>query len=118
MSDDFSKLKLRLKDFSDKRDWDQFHTVKNLTMALSIEASELSELMLWKSDDEICKRLKDDRFRKSVEDECADVLNYLTLISSKVGFDLVDVALRKIDENSQKYPADKAFGNAKKYNEL
>ena len=87
-------------------------------MALSIEAAELNELMLWKRDEEINTKLEDAKFRKSVEDECADVLNYLTLISSKIGFDLVEAALRKIDENNQKYPEDKSFGNAKKYNEL
>lgn len=115
---DLAQLSECLKDFRDERDWKQFHTLKNLSIALSIEASELAELMLWKTDEEINEKLLEKKFRKSVEDECADVLNYLLLISSQVGFNLVDAAFEKIKENDQKYPVKKSFGTAKKYTEL
>ena len=113
-----AELERRLKEFSNQRDWQQFHTVKNLATALSIEASELQELMLWKTDEEIEQQLENEKFRNSVEEECADVFNYLTLIASTIGFDLLDVAFKKIDKNDQKYPVKKSFGNSKKYNEL
>lgn len=86
----------QLKLFRDERDWQKFHTVKDLAAAISIEASELQELTLWKSVDEINISLNDEEFRTNIEEECADVLNYLILISHEVGFDLLDVAVEKI----------------------
>lgn len=112
------QLKKRLEDFRNERNWKQFHDLKNLSIALSIEASELCELTLWKSNDEVQVELKEKEFVKSVQDECADILNYLILISSELDFDLIDAANKKVDDNAKKYPADKAFGTSKKYTEL
>ena len=107
-----------LKLFRDERDWQKFHTVKDLAAAISIEASELQELTLWKSVDEINISLEDEEFRTKIEEECADVLNYLILISHEVGFDLLDVAVEKIKKNGEKYPVNKSKGVATKYNKL
>ena len=112
------ELARRLEKFRDDRNWKQFHNLKDLSIALSIEASELEELMLWKSNEDISKHLGEPKFLKSVKNECADILNYLILISKTVGFDLIDAALSKIEENEVKYPVEKSYGNAKKYRDL
>ena len=91
---DLKALKEQLIQFRDERDWEQFHTLKNLVSALSIEVGELQQLSLWKTDEEVEALLKDPAFRKKLMDECADVLNFLTLISNLTDFDLVEAAKR------------------------
>ena len=118
MESDIASLQARLREFRDARDWEQFHETKNLAVALSVEASELCELMLWMTNDEVDRSLSDASFREAFIDECADVFNYLTLISDRVGFDLVEAASAKISKNSEKYPVDKSKGNSTKYNRL
>ena len=115
---DLSDLKKRLIQFREKRDWKQFHTLKNLMTALSIEVGELQELSLWKTDEEVSELLKNPEFKKSLESECADILNFLVMISDAGDFDLIEAANRKISKNDERYPADKAKGTAKKYSEL
>lgn len=101
----------RLIKFRETRDWQQFHTPKNLALALSIEAAELNELFLWKKEDE---EVNPER----VKEELADVLSYAIYLSEHYGFDLVDIIDKKIDINELKYPVEKAKGSSKKYNEL
>ena len=96
--------------FCDERDWKKFHNPKDLAIALNIEASELLELFLWKKENEANK----DRFKE----ELADVLIYALLLADKFDLDVEKIIEDKINHNSQKYPVDKAKGNAKKYNEL
>ncbi|MBP3125422.1 nucleotide pyrophosphohydrolase [Thalassospira sp. ER-Se-21-Dark] len=115
---DLGELQSRLRKFRDDRDWEQFHTIKDLASALSIEASELVELMLWMRDEEVDKALENQEFRESFVDECADIFNYLLLIADKVGFDLVAKANTKISKNAEKYPVAKSYGKSTKYNRL
>lgn len=96
--------------FTEERDWDQFHNPKDLALALSIEASELNQLFLWKSAEQADK--------EKVKEELADVLNYAFLLADKYKFDISQIILDKIKQNAQKYPVSKARGTAKKYNEL
>jgi NTP pyrophosphatase (non-canonical NTP hydrolase) len=114
----FSGLVERIKSFRDARDWDQFHTLKDLSAALAIEAAELQEIMLWSSNEQIQQKSSEIEFRQKIQEECADILNYLILISLRSDFDLVEAANKKIDKNEIKYPVDKAKGSSKKYNQL
>ena len=114
----FSVLVERIKSFRDARDWDQFHTLKDLSAALAIEAAELQEIMLWSSNEQIQEKSSEIEFKQKIQEECADVLNYLILISLRLDFDLVEAANKKIDKNEIKYPVDKAKGSSKKYNQL
>lgn len=104
--------------FRNERDWAQFHTIKNLTQALIVEAAELNEVVQWKDETEIQSELLDPEFKKKLSDECADVFVYLLLISERMGIDLIEVARSKVQENAKKYPVERSKGSAKKYNEL
>ena len=96
--------------FRNDRDWEQFHNPKDLAMALSIEASELLELFLWKSPEEADQ--------EKLKDELADVLAYSLMLADKYGFDVKQIVLEKIKKNDIKYPVEKAKGSMKKYDEL
>lgn len=113
--DSLESLRDRLRDFALQRDWDQFHTPKNLSMALVAEAAELIEHFQWVDGDK--SHLLEDKTRQSVEEELADILIYLVRISDKLNVDLYAAVERKIDINDKKYPADKVRGSAKKYTE-
>jgi len=99
-----------LRDFRDERDWKQFHNPKDLSLALSIEASELLEAFLWKA--------PEDADLNKVKEELADVFAYSFLLADAYGLDVKQIVMEKIEQNRQKYPADKARGTAKKYTEL
>ena len=99
-----------LKEFMDERDWKQFHNPKDLSLALSIEASELLETFLWKS--------HEDADIDKVKEELADVFAYALLIADAYDLDIEEIVREKIKENSEKYPVAKAKGTAKKYTEL
>lgn len=99
-----------LKEFRDKRDWKQFHNPKDLSLALSIEASELLEVFLWKS--------HEDADLDKVKEELADVFAYALLIADAYDLDIEEIVKEKIAKNSKKYPIEKSKGTAKKYNEL
>ena len=107
---DWQDLIKRLTDFRDERDWAQFHNAKDLALALSIEASELNELFLWKKAEEANL--------EKVKDELADVIGYALLLADKYNLDINEIVVNKIEKNNAKYPVDKAKGSAKKYNEL
>ena len=102
--------------FRDARDWSQFHTPKNLSMALIAEASELLSLFQWTSDAELEARCREKR--SEIEHEIADVYIYLLFLAHELGIDLDEVAAEKMKLNAEHYPADKAKGNARKYTEL
>lgn len=108
-------LRDRLREFARERDWDQFHTPKNLSMALIGEAAELVEHFQWV--DGNSSHLLDDKVRPSVEEEIADIFIYLVRIADKLDIDLYSAAERKIAINARKYPADKVKGSSKKYTE-
>jgi NTP pyrophosphatase (non-canonical NTP hydrolase) len=109
-------LREQMRDFAAARDWDQFHSPKNLAMALSVEASELLETFQWLTEEQ-SRKLTPEAFA-AASDEVADVLLYLIRLSDKLGIDPIAAARRKLVANAEKYPADKARGNMKKYTEL
>ena len=113
---DLEGLRTRLGDFAAARDWDQFHSPKNLAMALSAEAGELLEVFQWLTDEQ--SRRVDDKARSAAADEIADVLLYLVRLADKLGLDPVAEAQRKLADNERRYPVEKARGSAKKYTEL
>lgn len=96
--------------FRNERDWEQFHNPKDLAVALNVEAAELLELFLWKNHDEANK--------EKVKEELADIFAYGLLLAEKYNLDVKSIVLEKIRKNAEKYPVDKAKGNAKKYDEL
>ncbi|MFA4916991.1 MAG: nucleotide pyrophosphohydrolase [Syntrophales bacterium] len=100
-------------DFRDKRNWKQFHKVKDLLLGLNIEISELSELFLWKNANEINSTAK-----HRVEEEIADVFILLTYICNHFGIELEHAVKKKIEMNNKKYPIEKSFNSNKKYNEF
>ncbi|VAW02422.1 hypothetical protein MNBD_ALPHA08-2445 [hydrothermal vent metagenome] len=111
-------LTARLLAFRDARDWQQFHSLKDLILSLNLEASELLELTQWKSESEFAELADTPEMKSKLEEECADVLLYLLLIAERSGIDLLAVADKKIDRNGEKYPVEKAKGVARKYDEL
>jgi len=100
--------------FRDERDWEQFHDSKNLATALSIEAAELNELYLWKNSMEEIALVD----RERLSEELADIFAYAFLLAEKNKLNVKDIILSKIKKNGEKYPIEKAKGNAKKYTEL
>ncbi len=114
--DSFQELRDALRAFAAARDWDQFHTPKNLAVAVSVEAGELLECFQWASETKSAA-LPQDSLTK-VEEEIADVLLYLIRLADKLGIDMVKAARRKMTLNAQKYPVRKAKGISKKYTEL
>ena len=114
-STDLNTLKQRLREFAEARDWDQFHSPKNLSMALSAEVAEIVEHFQWLTEEQ-SKNLPQNKLDE-VETELADTLIYLIRLADKLDIDLLAAAQNKIEINEQKYPVDKAKGNAKKYTE-
>ena len=113
--DSLENLKFRLQEFAKERDWDQFHSPKNLSMALIAEAAELVEHFQWLTQEQ-SSNLPADKV-EPVEHELADILLYLIRISDKLGIDLINAAHAKIDINKKKYPVSEVKGSAKKYSE-
>ena len=113
---EIDNLRNQLRTFAADRDWDQFHSPKNLASALAVEAAELLENFQWLTEAE-SNQLPPETLA-AVRAEVADVLLYLIRISDKLGIDLIAAANAKIVLNAKKYPVDKARGNSKKYTEL
>lgn len=106
-------LRTRLRRFADARDWQQFHTPKNLAMALSVEAAELLECFQWLTPEQSAQLNAHDR--RAVEEEIADVLLYLLRLTDVLGIDPLQAAQRKMVVNARKYPVALARGSARKY---
>lgn len=111
----FDDLSKRLRKFADERDWDQFHAPKNLVMALSVEAAELTEHFQWLTEAQ-SQNLDDDKL-KEVAYEMADIYIYLVRLATKLNVDLPQFVEDKIILNEKKYPAEKVKGSSKKYTE-
>ena len=107
---DLEELRRAVVKFTQERDWDQFHNGKDLALALSIEAAELNEAFFWLDASEV-------KLEK-VKEELADIVNYAILLADKYNLDIKQIVLDKLKKNAEKYPVDKAYGSAKKYNEL
>jgi dCTP diphosphatase len=116
--DPLDELTDELRSFAHQREWEQFHTPKNLAMALAGEAGELIAELQWMSDAEITSALDGEQLRHRLSDEVADVLLYLLRLCDVTGIDLLAAARTKIMRNEQRYPADLARGRATKYTEL
>ena len=115
MSVDLAALRNALRQFAGERDWDQFHSPKNLAAALSVEAAELLEQFQWLSEEQ--SRALDPIQLEAVRQELADVLLYLVRLADKLDVDLVDAAKAKLELYALKYPVDKARGSSRKYTE-
>jgi NTP pyrophosphatase (non-canonical NTP hydrolase) len=111
-------LTAQLRDFAQDREWEQFHTPRNLAMALSGEAGELLSLFQWLRDEQVSEWLDDPSNRTAVEHEMADVFGYLLRLADVLDVNLEMVLRAKIDINAQKYPVQLARGNALKYTAL
>ena len=105
---DFKDVKREVIQFTEDRNWDQFHTPENLAKSISIEAAELLECFQWNSEYD----------KEAVTEELADVMNYCILMADKIGVDIEDAIIAKIRKNAEKYPVEKSYGNSKKYTEL
>ena len=113
---DLQRIRDVMRVFVEERDWDQFHTPKNLASALSVEAAELLEHFQWLTEEQ-SQALPEEK-RVQVGEEIADVLLYLLQLSDKLQIDVMQAAWRKIGLNAEKYPVALARGNAKKYTDL
>ena len=112
---ELDELQRRLRVFAEVRDWEQFHSPKNLAMALVVEAGELVERFQWLTEAQSAM-LEADAF-SAVRQEMADVFLYLLRLADRLGIDLLSAAHEKIVLNEQRYPADRVRGSSKKYNE-
>jgi NTP pyrophosphatase (non-canonical NTP hydrolase) len=109
----FDELKATLRAFADERDWDQFHSPKNLSMALSVEVAELVEHFQWLSETE--SHALPPGTAEQVAEEIADIQIYLVRLADKLGVDLDAAVAAKIEVNRRKYPPDKVRGSPAKY---
>ncbi|MDO8371018.1 MAG: nucleotide pyrophosphohydrolase [Pseudomonadota bacterium] len=116
MTSDLQSLTQALRDFAKERDWEQFHSPKNLASALTVEASELLEHFQWLTEEQ-SRNLPADK-RAEVTAEAADVLMYLLQLCDKLQIDLVEAARAKLAVNGKKYPVDRAYSSSKKYTEI
>jgi dCTP diphosphatase len=112
---DLLMLRDKLRAFADARDWDQYHSPKNLSMALMVEVAELMEHFQWLTEEQSSNL--DTAKKRVIAEELADILLYLVRLSDKLGVDLPEASLRKLEKNAAKYPADRVRGSSKKYSE-
>lgn len=112
---ELEQLKIKIRQFAEERDWTQFHSPKNLSMALIAEAAELVEHFQWLTEEQ--SNNLDQKQLEQVRQELADILIYLITIAGKLNIDLLDAANRKLEINAKKYPAEKVRGLTKKYTE-
>ena len=103
----FEDVAVRLKNFADARDWEKFHTPKNLALALSVEVSELSEIFQWMTAEESANVMKDQKSADAVKDELADIALYLVRLTAILKVDLLAEANAKIDRNEKRFPPTK-----------
>lgn len=115
---DLEQLQAAVTAFRDERNWQQFHSLRNLMVSLNLEAAELLELTQWKNDAEIAAIPLEPASREALADECADILLYLLLIADAAGLDLAEAARAKLQKNAEKYPVAASFGSRSKYTEL
>jgi len=115
---DLPKISNQISSFSEERDWDQFHSVKNLTMALSVEVAELVEIFQWLNENQSNQAVTDENKRQRIEDELADISIYLIRLFQKTGIDMEQAIVSKLRKNAEKYPASLARGKSEKYTNL
>jgi dCTP diphosphatase len=106
----------KIRQFRDARDWMQFHQPKDMAAGIAIEAAELMELFLWKSEQEQAEIVETKR--EQIEEEVADIGIFLLELADNLDIDLLDAIEAKIEKNAKKYPVEKARGRSDKYTEL
>ena len=116
MSQELESIKLRLREFAKERDWDQFHSPKNFSIAMIVECAELVEHFQWLTDEQ-SKNLSAETLDE-VSLEMADIMIYLIRLADKLDIDLLETVNRKMKLNAEKYPIEKSKGLATKYNKL
>ncbi|MFE6925855.1 nucleotide pyrophosphohydrolase [Nocardia sp. NPDC057663] len=114
----FDRLQRMVADFTTDRAWENFHTPKNLVMALTGEVGELSELFQWLTAEQSQVIMETPSQRARVEDEVADILIYLLRLADVLEIDLGDVVEAKVQKNADRYPVSKVYGRAVKYTEI
>ena len=114
---DIAQIQAKLEVFATERDWDQFHSIRNLVLALVGEAGELAELIQWVDDSKIDVFLNEGG-RERLGEEISDALFYLVRLADKSGIDLDSAITLKFEKNAVNYPVDKAKGSSKKYSDL
>lgn len=115
---DFDRLKLKLLQFRDERDWAQFHNSKDLAIAIAVEAGELLEQFLWSNPTDLTNSPHDEDQLRRVRHELADILIFSIYLAEKLSIDLIAAAHEKIDLNEEKYPIQKSSGTSRKYTEI
>ena len=110
-----TQIQAKLAAFAQERDWDPFHTPKNLATALMCEAGELAEIFQWMSGQESATAMADPLIAEAIRDEVADVQLYLLRLADKLNIDVEAAMVSKIAKNALKYPIEKSKGNAQKY---
>ena len=117
-STSLAEIKSRVLAFAHERDWEQFHTPKNLSMALAAEAGELMEHFLWATPEASRTIVQDAAMRRKIEEELADVVIYALEFANMTGIDVAAAIEAKMAANAAKYPVEKAKGRSAKYTEL
>ena len=112
----FTQMKETIKEFVKERDWNQFHSPKNLSMSISIEASELMEHFQWLTTIQSWEVGEDEEMMQEIRDELSDILCYCFNMANVLDIDISSAMETKIQKNKEKYPIDKAKGLATKYN--
>jgi dCTP diphosphatase len=115
---ELQEMRVKLADFVNQRDWQQFHTPKNLVMALAGEAGELVALFQWLTDNEAASIMESPVGATAVRHEMADVLSYLIRLADVLDVDLAAALQEKIEVNERRYPPELARGTAEKYDRL
>ncbi|MAW59326.1 MAG: nucleotide pyrophosphohydrolase [Planctomycetes bacterium] len=118
MADTLQELQELVVRFRDERDWEQFHTPKDLVLGLQVEAAELAELFLWRASEQTAEDFEQAEFRDRLQDELADVQTFLLYLAQAAGVDLAAAVRAKLKKNAAKYPVEKARGSARKYDQL
>jgi dCTP diphosphatase len=111
-----SEFQKRFSEFAKEREWEQFHSPKNISMAMSVECSELMEIFQWMTADE--SRKPDQKTQEKIKEEVADVLLYTLRMADLLDINIEKAITEKMEQNAQKYPVEKARGNSKKYTEF
>lgn len=111
-----NELKIKLMAFVKERNWEQYHSPKNLAIGLSVEANELLDIFIWLSENE--SRQVTPLQLERIKEEVGDIMIHLVNFCNAFGIDPIDCAHQKLEINKKKYPVSKSYGNAKKYNEL
>lgn len=113
---DIDKLTKKVLKFRDERNWKQFHSMKDMLISLNLEATELLELIQWKSEEEFSTFVETQK--KAVADELSDIFYWVLLIANDLNIDLVSAFASKMEQNEKKYPVEQAKNSARKYSEL